>query len=148
MYTTEEKAILDRAMSILESKINTEKPLVSSGMTRDYLKIRLAPLEHEAFGVLFLDNQHRVLAFSVLFRGTIDGSAVYPREVIKEALQHNAAALVFAHNHPSGVSEPSAADVAITRKLRLAAQHMDIRVLDHIVISVTESVSLAERGLL
>ena len=112
------------------------------------MQLKLAGLEHESFAILFLDNQHRVIGFTEMFRGTIDGAAVYPREVIKAALEHNAAALVFAHNHPSGVAEPSQADIAITRKLASAAQVMDFRVLDHFVVGLGGIVSFAERGLL
>ncbi len=148
MYTEEELDVLSRAAAILKSKIRDEKGLISSSATRDYLKCKLASHERECFAVMYLDNQHRVLAFSILFQGTIDGAAVYPREVIKEALQYNAAALIFAHNHPSGVSEPSQADVAITRKLVSAAGTIDIRVLDHFVVTAADCVSLAERGLI
>jgi DNA repair protein RadC len=98
------------------------------------------------FACLFLDNRHRVIAFEELFRGTIDGASVHPREVVKHALHHNAAALILAHNHPSGVAEPSRADVQITRRLVAALGLVDIRVLDHLVIGDTEAVSLAERG--
>ena len=104
-------------------------------------------LEHERFCAIWLDNRHRVIRFDELSRGTIDGASVYPREVVKAALSVNAAACIFAHNHPSGISEPSQADERITRRLRDALALVDIRVLDHIVIGQT-SVSFAERGLL
>jgi DNA repair protein RadC len=101
---------------------------------------------HEVFACIYLDNQHRVLAFDELFRGTIDGASVYPREVVKAALKRNAAALILAHNHPSGVAEPSAADRQLTRRLKDALALVDIRVLDHVVVGDGETVSLAERG--
>ena len=116
--------------------------------TTDFLKARLGRLEHESFCVIYLDNRHRVVHFDELFRGTIDGTSVYPREVVKEALKYNAAAIILAHNHPSGVAEPSAADERITKRLKAALELVDIRVLDHIIIGGNDSVSLAERGIL
>jgi len=116
--------------------------------TERYLVARLGHLGHELFGCLFLDNRHRVLRFAALFRGTIDGTSVYPREVVKEALDVNAAAVILAHNHPSGVAEPSQADERITRRLRAALELVDIRLLDHLVIGDGRAVSLASRGLL
>ncbi len=121
--------------------------LTSSAATRDYLRARFKSCESEVFRCLFLNNQHHVMEFEELFRGTIDGAAVYPREVVKRALYHNAAAVIFAHNHPSGIAEPSQADIAITRKLKTAMQTIEIRVLDHLVIGAGEVVSFAERGL-
>lgn len=111
-----------------------------------YLMKMMQRVEHEEFGVIFLDSQHRVIAIGELFRGTIDGAAVYPREVAKECLKQNAAACIFYHNHPSGLAEPSAADQAITRRLIEALRLLDIRVLDHLVVGSGEVVSLAERG--
>jgi DNA repair protein RadC len=123
-------------------------PLTSPDSVRDYLQLQLAHQEREVFAVLFLDNRHRSLAFEELFFGTIDGATVYPREVVKAALRHNAAAVILAHNHPSGVAEPSQADQAITQRLQEALALMDVRVLDHFVIGSGEPVSFAERGLL
>lgn len=114
--------------------------------TRQYLQGRLRDRPHEVFACLYLDNQHRVLAFDELFRGTIDGASVYPREVVKAALQHNAAAVIFAHNHPSGIAEPSQTDRDLTTRLVKALQLVDIRVLDHCVVGDAEVVSFAERG--
>ena len=122
--------------------------LTSSAATRDYLRARFKSCESEVFSCLFLNNQHHVMELEELFRGTIDGAAVYPREVVKRALYHNAAAVIFAHNHPSGIAEPSQADIAITRKLKTAMQTIEVRVLDHLVIGAGEVVSFAERGLL
>lgn len=122
--------------------------LTSSAATRDYLRARFKSCEREVFSCLFLNNQHHVMELEELFRGTIDGAAVYPREVVKRALYHNAAAVIFAHNHPSGIAEPSQADIAITRKLKTAMQTIEVRVLDHLVIGADEVISFAERGLL
>jgi DNA repair protein RadC len=111
-----------------------------------YLRARMVHLRHEVFACLFLDTRHRVLAYEELFRGTIDGASVYPREVVRACLRHHASAVILAHNHPSGVAEPSAADVEITRTLVDALALMDIRVLDHLIIGHGQPVSLAERG--
>ena len=122
--------------------------LTSPGAVRDYLRSQLAALPHEVFACLYLDNQHRVIAFEELFRGTLDSASVYPREVVKRALAHNAAALILTHNHPSGVSEPSQADMLLTRRLKESLAMVDIRVLDHLVVGDGDPVSFAERGLL
>ncbi len=116
--------------------------------TRRFLTARLRDLPHEVFACLFLDNRHRVIRFEELFRGSIDGASVYPREVVKRALALNAAAAIFAHNHPSGVAEPSAADTRITQRLKTALALVEVRVLDHIVVGDGEAVSFAESGLL
>ena len=116
--------------------------------TGDYLAVRLGDFGHEVFCVMYLDNRHRVIAFEELFRGTIDGTSVYPREVVKAALQHNAAAIILAHNHPSGVCEPSQADERITKRLKAACELVDIRVLDHVITGGNSHVSLASRGML
>ena len=116
--------------------------------TREYLISRLRDLEHEVFCCLYLDNRHRLIEFEQLFRGTIDGASVYPREVVKHALQWNCAAVIIAHNHPSGIAEPSLADERITLRVKDALALVDIRLLDHIIVGDSASVSLAERGLL
>ncbi len=116
--------------------------------TEGYLQARMRHLDHELFCCLFLDNRHRVLRFDELFRGTIDGTSVYPREVVKEALAINAAAVILAHNHPSGVAEPSQADERITRRLKSALELVDIRLLDHLIIGDGGATSLASRGIL
>jgi DNA repair protein RadC len=124
-------------------------PLLDSPRaTRDFLIARLRDAPHELFCCLHLDNRHRLIAFDELFRGTIDGASVHPREVVKQALARNAAALILAHNHPSGVAEPSQADELITRRLREALALVDIRVLDHLIVADTGCLSFAERGLL
>jgi DNA repair protein RadC len=116
--------------------------------TKQFLKARLSRLGHEAFCVIYLTNRHMVIAFDELFRGTIDTTAVYPREILKEVLAKNAAAIILAHNHPSGVPEPSEADKLITKRIRDACEMIEVRVLDHFIIGRGEPVSLAERGLL
>jgi DNA repair protein RadC len=116
--------------------------------TEAFLKSRLRHLGHEVFCCVFLDNRHRVLRFDELFRGTIDGTSVYPREVVKEALAANAAAVILAHNHPSGVAEPSQADERITKRLKSALELVDIRLLDHLIIGDGRATSLASRGIL
>jgi DNA repair protein RadC len=113
-----------------------------------FLRARLRDRPHEVFCCLYLDNRHRVLGFDELFRGTIDGTGVYPREVVKEALARNAAAVILAHNHPSGVAEPSASDERITRRLMSALELVDIRLLDHLVVGDGVSTSMANRGML
>ena len=113
-----------------------------------FLMLQLQDLEHEMFCVMFLDNREKVIAFEQMFRGTIDGTSVYPREVVKESLRYNAAAVILAHNHPSGVAEPSTADERITRRLKAALELVDIRLIDHIIVGAGKCVSLASRGLL
>ncbi len=112
----------------------------------EFLQAELRSCRQEVLGALFLDAQHRLIAWEKLFFGTIDGASVHPREVVQRALHHNAAALIFAHNHPSGVAEPSEADRQITRRLQDALALIDVRVLDHLVVGAGYSVSLAERG--
>lgn len=132
---------------MLES-VRARDVLSSSASTREYLRARFRHHKSEVFSCLFLNNQHHVVKLEEMFQGTIDGAAVYPREVVRRCLEHNAAAVIFAHNHPSGVAEPSQADIAITRKLKAALETIDVRVLDHFVIGDPEVVSFAERGLL
>ena len=122
--------------------------LASPKATRDFLTARLRDFEHEVFCCLYLDKRHRLIQFEELFRGTIDGASVHPREIVKLALQRNAAAVIVAHNHPSGVAEPSQADELITQRVKEALALVDIRLLDHIIIGDGVSVSLAERGVL
>ncbi len=143
---TQLQAGLEMARRHLAEQIARGDVLSDPGATRRFLQLRLRHQPHEIFACLYLDNQHRVLDFEELFRGTLDGASVYPREVVKAALQRNAAALIFAHNHPSGIAEPSAADRSLTRRLREALLLVDIRVLDHLVVGDGEVVSLAERG--
>lgn len=142
------QAVLEMAHRCLGETLRREDTLSSPQETRRYLSLRLGSYPYEVFGCLFLDNRHRVIAFEELFRGTIDGAAVHPREVVRRALHHNAAAVIFSHNHPSGVAEPSQSDRLITLKLKEALALVDVRVLDHVVVGHDETVSLAERGLL
>jgi len=142
------QAVLEMSRRHLESKLTRGDALSDATSTKDYLQQRLRHYTHEVFACLFLDNKHRMISFEELFRGTIDGASVYPREVVKQALAQNAAAVIFAHNHPSGVAEPSQADYAITERLKTALNTVDIRVLDHIVVGDGETVSFAEIGLL
>jgi DNA repair protein RadC len=143
-----EDLILQQAQAIIENRYIRGQQLLSVMDVRDYLMVKLAPLEHEVFGCLLLDNQQRILAYQELFRGTINGVNVYPREVVKLSLRHNAAALILVHNHPSGELEPSQADLAITKRLVSALELVDVRVLDHFIVAGTQTVSMMERGLL
>jgi DNA repair protein RadC len=122
--------------------------LDSPPKVRDFLRLALGRCSHEVFAVLFLDAQHRLIACDEMFRGTLTQTSVYPREIVKQALHHNSAAVILAHNHPSGVAEPSRADEVLTRALQSALALVDVRVLDHIVVAATSSTSFAERGLL
>ena len=142
------QAVLEMARRHTFEELDHGDVLTSPEATRAYLSNQLRHYPHEVFACLFLDNQHHILKFEELFSGTIDGASVYPREVVKKALQHNAAAVIFAHNHPSGISEPSQADKMITAKLKEALALMDIRVLDHFIIGDGVPYSFAEHGLL
>ena len=144
----DEAAIIVHALAIIDKHWQAGEALTSPRDSAAFLKLKLGGYAWEVFGVLFLDNRHRVLAFEEMFRGTLDGASVHPREVVRAALQHNAAAVIFAHNHPSGVAEPSAADRNITRQLRDALSLIDCRVLDHLVIGAGEPTSMAARGLI
>ena len=141
------QAVMEMARRHLFETLKQGDVLGNPDDTRHYLAAQLRSYTQEVFACLFLDNRHRVLAFEKLFFGTIDGASVHPREVVKKSLQHNAAAVIFAHNHPSGVAEPSQADRQITQRLRDALALVDIRVLDHVIVG-DDMVSFAERGLL
>ena len=142
------QAALEISRRHVLSAVRESDVLSSPEAVRTYLALHLTGLEHEVFGALFLDNRHRVIEYRELFRGTIDSAAVYPREVVKRCLASNAAAVIFAHNHPSGVAEPSDTDVRLTRKLVDALALIDVRVLDHLVVGQGVQTSLAERGLM
>ena len=144
----EKQSVITLAMKVLAIKHRAGRVLSKPEETRNYLRLRLADCRNEVFGCLFLDNRHRIIAMRELFQGTLDGASVHPRVVVQHAMEVNAAALVFFHNHPSGVAEPSHADETITRRLKDALALVDVRVLDHFVVSAGESVSFAERGLL
>lgn len=140
------QATLELSRRHLASQLAREAALTSPTLVRAYLASRLRHLGHEEFAALFLDSQHRVIRFESLFRGTLDSASVYPREVARRALELGAGALIFAHNHPSGVAEPSDADRRITERLKAALELFEIRVLDHFVVGDAEVVSFAERG--
>jgi DNA repair protein RadC len=141
------QAVLEMARRQLFENIQRGDALCSPEDTRQYLSAELRSYPHEVFACLFLDNRHRVLTFEKLFYGTIDGASVYPREIVRRAIAHNAAAVIFAHNHPSGVAEPSAADKQITQRLKDALALIEVRVLDHMIVG-DDVVSFAERGLI
>jgi DNA repair protein RadC len=148
IYRTEDN-VITAALSLLASRMAGSRDLMTSPETvRSYLRLNLASLPHEEFWVLFLDAQNRTIASEGLFRGTLSQTSVYPREVVKRALHHNAGAVIFAHNHPSGVAEPSFADETLTRALKQALALVDVKVLDHFIVAGTSVASFAERGLL
>lgn len=141
-------AALELVRRMLREKLEAEPALNGPQAVRDYLRLVFHGREHEVFVVIYLDAQHRVLGIEELFRGTLTQTSVYPREVVKHTLRHNAAAVIFAHNHPSGVAEPSRADEALTSALKQALVLVDVRVLDHFVVGGDSVMSFAERGLL
>ena len=141
-------ASLEMSKRFLYERMEKDSALESPSATRAFLQTQLKSRPYEVFCMLFLDNQHRVLKFEELFQGTIDSATVHPREVIRKTIQHNAAAVIFAHNHPSGLAEPSQADIDITSRLKKALELIDVRVLDHIIIADHLTTSFAERGLL
>ncbi len=142
------QAVLEMSSRHLKETIEKQSAITSPHDTRQFLKSQLRDRSYEVFAAIFLDNRHQVIKFEELFRGTIDGASVYPREVVKKALKYNAAAMIVAHNHPSGIAEPSHADEQITQRLNKALALVDIRLLDHLVIGEGEVISLAERGIL
>ncbi len=143
----QENQLIDEALHILDRRLFTRGPnLTSPDTVASYLKLHLAQQEHEVFGVIFLDARHRVLAFEILFQGSIDGTSVYPRQVVKRSLAHNAAAAIVVHNHPSGCTEPSLADRALTARLKEALDLIEVRVLDHFIVGEGRPLSLAEHG--
>lgn len=141
-------AIHELGLRLKIREIKGKEALTNTSSAREFLQRKFYRYEIEVFCGIFLNTQNQVLAFEELFKGTIDGAAVYPREVIKRCLQHNAAAIILAHNHPSGVAEPSQADIAITAKLKRALAAIDVRVLDHLVVGQNEVTSMTERALL
>ena len=141
-------AVLELARRSLREDLKSGSALTSPGAVRDYLRLALGARAHEVFVVLFLDAQHRVLSSAELFRGSLTQTSVYPREVVKSALAANAAAVIFAHNHPPGVAQPSQADEMLTRQLKDALSLVEIRVLDHFIVAGNQTLSFAERGLL
>ncbi len=144
----EVRSVVSLALAILSERHRPGQSLTSPEETRAYLRLLLGERKAEVFYCLFLDNRHRIRGVEELFQGTIDGAAVHPRVVVQRALEINAAAVILAHNHPSGVAEPSRADEAITRQIKGALALVDVRVLDHLIVTAEESVSFAESGLL
>lgn len=140
--------VLHAAQSVLFSRINNKDIFETPQAVRDFLRVRLSALEHEVFAVLHLDAQSRLLEYVEMFRGTVSQTAVYPREIVKESLARNSAAVILVHNHPSGAARPSRADEALTQTLKAALSLVDVRVLDHLIVAGADVVSFAEMGLL
>ena len=146
--TSQESSVVRRALAVLQKQMRVADALASPQAVRDFLVLLLAGKEREVFVVIYLDAQNRVIDSEEMFQGTLTQTSVYPREVVKAALAHNAAAVLLAHNHPSGVGEPSQADELLTRTLRQALALVDVRVLDHFIVAGGHSISFAERGLI
>jgi DNA repair protein RadC len=146
--TLEEDAVIAEAMAILLRRAVRGESMTSPDAVREYWRVALSGLEHEVFCVAHLDSQLRLIAQEEMFRGTLAQTSVYPREIVKAVLRYNSASVIFAHNHPSGVCEPSRADELLTAALKQALALVDVRVLDHFIIAGTKSLSFAERGLL
>jgi len=144
----ERNSLVHLALEVLKEEHRPGRMLCNPGDSRDYLQLRMAGYVTEVFGVMFLDNRHRIIADEELFQGTVDGASVHPRVVVQKALAVNAAAVILYHNHPSGIPEPSQADQGITKRLKEVLSLVDIRVLDHLVVGAEGVVSLAERGLI
>jgi len=142
------QAALEVGRRHLAEKLHRGPALESADDTRRYLQAQLRDRQQEVFCCLFLDNRHRVLAFEELFQGTLNGTAVYPREIVKRVMHHNAAAVILVHNHPSGVAEPSRQDELLTARLKESLEMLDVRLLDHLIVGDGEMVSFGERGLL
>jgi DNA repair protein RadC len=142
------QAVLEMSRRALHEEMRSGDALNSPGAVRDYLQLLLRTRQQEVFTAIFLDAQHRVIATEELFQGTLTQTSVYPREVVKRALAHNAAALIFAHNHPSGVAEPSDSDRLLTEALKQALQLVDVRVLDHFIVARAACLSFAEKGMI
>ena len=140
--------ILEAARQAIEQKMQRGAEFTSPVLVKEYLRTKLVGFEHEVFAVLFLDTRHRLIEYAEMFRGTIDSASVYPRDVVKEALRLNAAAVIVSHNHPSGNPEPSGADRALTQQLTQALALVDVRVLDHVIVAGHTTTSFAERGLI
>lgn len=145
---TQLNAILELCRRVLSQQLSERDTLDSPDATRQYLQLHFQGLEREEFACLFLDTRHRVITLETLFQGTIDSAAVYPREVLKQALHLNAAAVILCHNHPSGDTNPSQADIRITKRLKEALELVDIKVLDHMIVGHGETLSMAEHGLI
>lgn len=145
-HADQEEQIIAAAEVILRKRLERKGKIADPSEATRYLRAHCGGLEHEVFGVLFLDTRHHIIAIEDMFRGTVDGAEIHPREVVKASMKHNAAALIIFHNHPSGNPEPSAADRAVTARLKQALTLVDVRLIDHFVITCDECVSLAARG--
>ncbi len=148
LTTAEQMTVINLALDILAERHLPGQALTSPTDTVKYLRLKLAEYKNEVFCALFLDNRNRTLAFEELFFGTINGASVHPRVVVQRAMEINAAAVIFAHNHPSGIAEPSHADQTLTTRLKEALNYVDVRVLDHIIVGAEDTTSFAERGLI
>ena len=146
--TSQESSVVRRALAVLQKQMRVADALASPQAVRDYLVLLLAGKEREVFVVIYLDAQNRVIDSEEMFQGTLTQTSVYPREVVKAALAHNAAGVMFCHNHPSQIAEPSQADELLTRVLKQALALVDVRVLDHFIVAGGHSISFAERGLI
>ena len=146
--TVSANEIINKAKQILNRRFAKGRSITSAHESKDFLTMKLSHQEREVFSILFLDNHHRVIAFEEMFQGTISSASVYPREVVKRALKLNAAAVILSHNHPSGDPEPSQSDIKITDRLCKALALLDIRVLDHIIVGGSKTISMADRGML
>ena len=144
----ETDSLLDLALEVLAQRHRRGEPLTSPEASRAYLRLKIGERKFEVFACVFVDNRHRIIAFEELFQGTIDGASVHPRVVVQKAMENNAAAVILAHNHPSGVAEPSMADQRITERVKSALALIDVRVLDHFIVTAEDSLSFAEKGLL
>ena len=142
------QAAIELGRRYIQAELHDSDAFTSPALTREFLTLKMRRYPYEVFACLYLDNRHRLISFDELFRGTIDNAQVHSREVVKAAIKHNAAAAIFAHNHPSGVAEPSQADISLTKNLQQALTLIDVRVLDHVIVGNGEAVSLAERGLI
>ena len=140
--------VIARALHILEERLPYREPLGNPSAVKDFLRLKFANLEHEVFTVIFLDAQNKIIGYEEMFRGTLTQTSVYPREVVKASLRWNSASVILAHNHPSGVPEPSRADESLTDSLKQALALVDVKVLDHVIVAGAHAVSFAERGLL
>ena len=145
-FTSNQQATIQEAIGILESRLRTTKAFTSPEDVKQFCQLQIAHEKDEHFCCMFMDSQHRLIAFERLFSGTVDGASVHPRVVVRRCLELNAAALIFTHNHPSGMTTPSQADISITQKLKNALQFVDVRVLDHIVVGTEGCTSMAEAG--
>ncbi|VTU12931.1 DNA repair protein RadC [Variovorax sp. SRS16] len=139
---------IQQALEVLERRIRNGPCFERSDTVKDFLRIRLARKDYEVFAIIWMDSRHRMIEFNELFRGTLSRSSVYPRELVREAIRFNAAACVLSHNHPSGSCEPSSEDIAMTRSIRVALATIDVRVLDHVIVAVEGTLSMAEHGLM